>query len=117
MATWQCIQSCGACCFLAPADRPDLEEYLTADQLDAYLSLVGSDGWCINYDKTNRTCTIYDDRPDFCRVTPETFTAMFGVDPEDLDEFAIACCQEHIRDIYGDPSAELNRFNQSIGAP
>ena len=117
MATWQCIRSCGACCFLAPGDRPDLEEYLTSEQLNEYLSLVGADGWCVNYDKTHRTCTIYEERPAFCRVTPETFEAMFGVAAEDLDEFAIACCQEHIRDIYGDQSDELIRFNQTVGSP
>ena len=77
---------------------------------------MGADGWCINYDKVNRTCTIYPERPDFCRVNPETFDAMFGVAPEDLDDFAIACCQEHIRDIYGEQSAELDRFNQTVGA-
>lgn len=116
MATWQCIQSCGACCFLAPEDRPDLDQYLTPDQLHHYRQLVGDDGWCINYDKSTRICTIYDERPEFCRVTAPTFEAMFGVAPEDLDEFAIACCQEHIKDIYGEQSTELARFNQTVGA-
>jgi Fe-S-cluster containining protein len=116
MATWQCISSCGACCHLAPQDRPDLPDYLTPAQLGQYLALVGEDGWCINYDKATRTCLIYNDRPDFCRVTPATFEAMFGVSPDDLDEFAIACCQDHIRDIYGEQSTELARFNQAVGA-
>ena len=117
MATWQCISSCGACCHLAPQDRPDLPDYLMPAQLEQYLALVGEDGWCVNYDKTTRTCLIYDDRPDFCRVTPATFEAMFGVNPNNLDEFAIACCQDHIRDIYGERSTELARFNQAVGAP
>jgi len=115
MATWQCIQFCGACCFLAPDDRPDLADYLTPDQLTHYMELVGPDGWCINYDKDQRTCSIYHNRPDFCRVTPETFEAMFGVPPKALDEFAIACCQEHIKDIYGEQSTELSRFNRTVG--
>lgn len=115
MATWQCVQSCGACCFLAPDDRPELSDYLAPDQLELYLSLVGVDGWCINYDQVNRICTIYNDRPDFCRVTPATFEAMFGTAPEELDEFAIACCQEHIQDMYGTQSDELHRFNQVVG--
>jgi Fe-S-cluster containining protein len=117
MATWQCIQSCGACCFLAPDDRPDLAEYLTPEQLAHYLSLVGGDGWCINYDQDKRICKIYADRPDFCRVTPSTFEAMFEVSPSELDEFAIACCQEHIQDIYGPQSDELQRYNQAVQGP
>jgi uncharacterized protein len=115
MATWQCVKSCGACCYLAPDERPDLEAYLTPDQLALYLSLVGSDGWCIHYDPGDRRCTIYPDRPDFCRVTASTFETMFAIPPEDLDEFAIDCCQEHIADIYGADSPEMDRFNQAVG--
>ncbi|MDP5018463.1 MAG: YkgJ family cysteine cluster protein, partial [Dolichospermum sp.] len=48
MATWQCISQCGACCNLTPADRPDLEEYLTPPDLELYLSMVGEGGWCVN---------------------------------------------------------------------
>lgn len=115
MATWQCVKSCGACCYLAPDERPDLDEYLTPDQLALYLSLVGPGGWCIHYDPQERLCTVYDQRPDFCRVTPATFETMFDVQPPDLDEFAIDCCQEHISDIYGDASPEMERFNQAVG--
>ncbi|MGF1567698.1 MAG: YkgJ family cysteine cluster protein [Nodosilinea sp.] len=115
MATWQCVKACGACCFLAPNERPDLEEYLNPAQLELYLSLVGDDGWCIHYDKGDRTCTIYPDRPEFCRVTAATFETMFDVAPAELNDFAIDCCQEHIEDIYGDPSLELERFNQAVG--
>jgi hypothetical protein len=117
MATWQCVNGCGACCYLAPQERPDLAEYLTPAQLTLYLELVGADGWCVHYDKTQRICTIYADRPDFCRVTPTTFKTMFGVNAEELNEFAIDCCQEHIRDIYGDQSTEMKRFKQAVGAP
>jgi Fe-S-cluster containining protein len=115
MATWQCIKACGACCFLAPDDRPDLENYLTPEQLTLYLSLVGPDGWCIHYNKENRSCRIYEDRPEFCRVTAATFEAMFDIAREDLSDFAIECCQEHIQDIYGENSPEMQRFNQSVG--
>ncbi|MEO1068097.1 MAG: YkgJ family cysteine cluster protein [Cyanobacteria bacterium J06638_6] len=115
MATWQCVKSCGACCFLAPAERPDLEAYLTPEQLTLYLSLVGEDGWCIHYDVGQRLCTIYPDRPSFCRVTADTFEAMFGIDNHELDDFAIDCCQEHIADIYGDSSPEMSRFEQAVG--
>lgn len=115
MATWQCVKSCGACCFLEPGERPDLDEYLTPAQLELYLSLVGEDGWCIHYNQGDRTCTIYNDRPDFCRVTTATFTAMFDIAPEELNEFAIDCCQEHIDDIYGEDSPEMQRFDQAVG--
>ncbi|MFZ4640376.1 MAG: YkgJ family cysteine cluster protein [Nodosilinea sp.] len=115
MATWQCVKSCGACCFLAPEERPDLENYLTPDQIDQYMSLVGPEGWCIHYDSGQRLCTIYNHRPDFCRVTAKTFKAMFDVEVEDLNDFAIACCQEHIGDIYGEDSREMERFNQTAG--
>lgn len=32
------------------------------------MSMVGEDGWCINYDREARACSIYNERPDFCRV-------------------------------------------------
>jgi len=115
MATWQCVKSCGACCFLAPDERPDLDSYLTPDQLALYLSMVGEDGWCIHYNAGDRLCTIYPDRPSFCRVTFDTFETMFGIAADELDDFAIDCCQEHIADIYGEPSPEMERFNQAVG--
>lgn len=114
MANWQCIQRCGACCHLEPRDRPDLDAYLTPEELSHYLSLVGEGGWCIHYDAATRRCSIYETRPQFCRVQADTFERMFGVPPEALDEFAIACCQEQIRGVYGDPSPELQRFTEAI---
>lgn len=110
MAHWRCLQGCGACCNLTPGDRPDLGEYLTPEELDIYLSLVGEDGWCVNYDQAERLCTIYEDRPGFCRVRPDTFTKMFGIPPADFDEFAIACCEQQIEGVYGPRSQELERF-------
>jgi hypothetical protein len=100
---------------LTPDERPDLEEYLTPEQLSLYLSLVGEDGWCIHYNASDRACTIYDHRPDFCRVTPATFEAMFGIAPEDFNEFAIDCCQQHIGDLYGEDSPEMERFERAVG--
>jgi len=114
MATWQCINNCGACCHLEPRDRPDLAEYLTPEELQQYLSMVGHDGWCIHFDHLNRQCAIYEKRPRFCRVEPDTFFDMFGVQPEELDDFAIACCEENIQSIYGDRSLEQLRFQKAI---
>jgi hypothetical protein len=115
VATWQCVKRCGACCHLDPADRPDLEDYLTPDELELYLSLVGDDGWCINYDQTSRECRIYDERPRFCRVQVDVFQDLYGIEPEDMNDFAIACCQQQIEGVYGDGSPELMRFNQTVG--
>lgn len=115
MATWHCMKQCGACCNLDPRDRPDLEDYLTPDELALYLGMVGENGWCVNYDPFNRECRIYEDRPRFCRVTPETFQNMYGIEPDQLDEFAIACCHDQIEGVYGDRSLELLRFEREVG--
>jgi Fe-S-cluster containining protein len=115
MATWQCVKQCGACCHLDPTERPDLEDYLTPEELGLYLSMVGEDGWCVNFDHETRECMIYDDRPRFCRVQVDTFEDMFGVEAEELNDFAIDCCHQHIESIYGDRSLEMIRFNQAVG--
>jgi hypothetical protein len=115
MSTWCCVKQCGACCYLEPSERPDLDIYLTTAQLEQYLSLVGDDGWCINFDPTDRACRIYDSRPRFCRVEPETFQEMFAIPPDELNDFAIDCCHEQIEDVYGDRSLEMIRFDREIG--
>jgi uncharacterized protein len=115
MATWQCVKNCGACCNLTPSDRPDLEYYLTPPELEQYLSMVGADGWCINFNHETRECNIYEDRPMFCRVEEETFVDMFGIEPEELNDFAIDCCRQQIESNYGDRSLEMIRFNLAVG--
>lgn len=111
---WQCVSGCGACCNLAPEERPDLEEYLSKEELTMYLSMVGEDGWCINYSHEERKCQIYEQRPRFCRVQPDTFESMFGVETDDFNEFAIACCTEQISGVYGVTSPELESYEQAI---
>jgi uncharacterized protein len=115
MATWQCIKQCGACCHLDPADRPDLEEYLSPEELGLYLSMVGEGGWCVNLDQETRECTIYANRPRFCRVEAEIFQDMYGIEPEELNDFAIDCCRQQIEAVYGDRSLEQIRFDQAVG--
>ncbi|NJL69755.1 MAG: YkgJ family cysteine cluster protein [Microcoleus sp. SM1_3_4] len=115
MATWRCVKNCGACCYLDPTERPDLDEYLTPEELEHYLSLVGEDGWCINFDKETRECGIYADRPRFCRVDAQVFQDMYGIEPEELNDFAIDCCTEHIEDLYGERSLESIRFKSEVG--
>ena len=111
---WQCISGCGACCNLSPDDRPDLAQYLSSEELELYLSMVGEDGWCINYDRDNRKCQIYDERPRFCRVQPDNFEQMYGIEGEEFDEFAIACCQQQIMGVYGIDSPELERYDNAV---
>ncbi len=111
---WQCISGCGACCNLAPEDRPDLARYLSSEELERYMSMVGADGWCINYDHESRKCQIYEQRPRFCRVQPDNFESMYGVAETEFNEFAIACCQQQITGVYGEDSEELKSYDQAI---
>lgn len=108
---WACVSNCGACCKLGPMEeRPDLQTYLTPEELETYVSMVGADSWCVNYDKEQRMCKIYDSRPEFCRVEPAKFKKMFDVEQEDLNDFCRFCCEEQITDSYGEDSPEMIRF-------
>lgn len=115
MPTWRCVQHCGACCHLDPTDRPDLAIYLSPEELALYLSMVGEDGWCINFDQSSRQCQIYSERPRFCRVQTEVFQDLYGIEPEEINDFAIDCCRQQIEGVYGDRSLEMIRFDQEIG--
>lgn len=112
--TWLCVENCGACCNLTPEDRPDLAEYLTPTELKTYLEMVGEDGWCINLDRETRRCTIYADRPRFCRVQPDSFQDMYGVEKAEFNDFAIACCRAQIAGVYGDASSEMKQYNRQL---
>ncbi|XP_059595075.1 uncharacterized protein LOC100243090 isoform X2 [Vitis vinifera] len=59
--TWQCIQGCGACCKLDKGPSFATPEEIFDDPSDVklYRSMVGPDGWCIHYEKSTRTCSIY----------------------------------------------------------
>jgi len=115
MGNWRCVKQCGACCHLDPADRPDLDQYLSSEELHLYLSMVGEDGWCVNFDKMTRECGIYDDRPRFCRVQPDVFEDLYGVEVAELNDFAIDCCRQQIEGVYGDRSLEMLRFDGEVG--
>lgn len=114
MATWRCVKQCGACCHLDPGERPGIEEYLSLEELTLYLGMVGEGGWCVNFDHDKRECRIYEDRPRFCRVDAEVFEDMFGVAPQELNDFAIDCCRQQIEGVYGDSSLEMLRFDQEV---
>ena len=80
---WSCMDHCGACCRLAPDERPEALEALSPEQQEIYLSMVGPDGWCLHFDTGSRRCRIYDTRPDFCRVS--SLCSLFGVDDAEPD--------------------------------
>ncbi|MDJ0897350.1 MAG: YkgJ family cysteine cluster protein [Xenococcus sp. MO_188.B8] len=111
---WRCVENCGACCHLDPQDRPDLAEYLSTEELELYLSLVGEDGWCVNFDHQTRKCNIYEQRPRFCRVQPDIFQDMYEIAITEFNNFAIACCRQQITGVYGEDSPEIDRYNQAI---
>jgi Fe-S-cluster containining protein len=61
-----------------------------------------------------RKCKIYEQRPRFCRVLPETFADMFGIKPEEFNDFAIDCCCQQISAVYGDESQEMQRYESEV---
>ena len=95
-------------------------EALDADQRELYLSMVGSDGWCIHFDTGGRRCRIYDQRPDFCRV--ENLMSLFGspnqgeaaLEVQAANELAISCCKQQIRSEYGGRGRVMRRFLRAI---
>ena len=109
--SWQCIHQCGACCRLCPEERGEALAALSENQRTKYLSMVGDDGWCIHYDSGGQRCTIYSDRPDFCRVSE--LGALFDIPTDDIDSFAIACCRQQIRATHGGRSGVMRRFNRA----
>jgi Fe-S-cluster containining protein len=114
MREWRCLNNCGACCHLDPSDRPDLETYLSPAELELYLSMVGKDGWCINFNHQTRQCNIYERRPLFCRVKPDLFKQMYGVSKQEFNDFAIACCHQQIEGVYGRKSEEMKNYRRLL---
>jgi hypothetical protein len=48
-------------------------------------------------------------------VESEVFLEMYGIEPEELNDFAIDCCRQQIEGVYGLRSLEIIRFNQAVG--
>ncbi|XP_059667768.1 uncharacterized protein LOC132313122 [Cornus florida] len=113
---WQCVQGCGACCKLDKGPSFATPEEIFDDPLDVrlYRSLIGPDGWCIHYKKSTRTCSIYSDRPYFCRVEPDIFQELYGIDKKRFNKEACSCCRDTIKEVYGSKSKELDNFNHTI---
>lgn len=114
---WRCATGCGACCKLDKGPEFPTPDEIFADhpdQLQLYKGMIGPDGWCTNYDKSNRTCNIYQDRPFFCRVEPKVFDEFFGVPRNRFDREACSACVDNIKMVYGEDSAELVNFKHVI---
>ena len=108
-AKWSCSDNCGACCKLDPAQRQEALGALSQKDQAIYLSMVAKDGWCRHFDKVYRKCTIYNNRPSFCDAK-KTFSHNFQVGNGNFDQFAISCCKQQIRYLYGGRSIEMKNF-------
>ncbi|KAK7345633.1 hypothetical protein VNO77_16241 [Canavalia gladiata] len=113
---WHCVEGCGACCKLQKGPSfPSPEEIFTdPSDVQLYKSLIGPDGWCIHYEKSTRKCSIYSERPYFCRAEPEVFKSLFGVEEKKFQKEACSFCRDTIKALYGPNSKELCNFNNSI---
>ncbi|XP_038720532.1 uncharacterized protein LOC120013010 [Tripterygium wilfordii] len=113
---WSCVKGCGACCKLAKGYSFATPEEIFTDpkDIELYRSLVGADGWCVHYQKNTRTCSIYSDRPYFCRVEPNVFNSLYGIDEQKFNKEACSGCRDTIKAVYGSHSEELDNFNRSI---
>ncbi|KAI5395460.1 hypothetical protein KIW84_061870 [Lathyrus oleraceus] len=113
---WHCVEGCGACCKLQKGPSyPSPEEIFTnTSDVELYNSLIGPDGWCIHYEKSTRKCSIYSDRPYFCRAEPEVFKSLFGVKEKNFNKEACSSCRDSIKAVYGSNSKELHSFDKSI---
>ncbi|KAL0545036.1 hypothetical protein IC582_020174 [Cucumis melo] len=112
---WQCIEGCGACCKLAKGTSfasPE-EIFQNTSDIELYKSLIGVDGWCIHYEKTTRKCSIYADRPYFCRVESPVFEKLYGIKENKFNKAACSC-RDTIKAIYGFSSKELENFNKAV---
>ncbi|KAL0826659.1 hypothetical protein Bca101_050336 [Brassica carinata] len=79
--TWQCIESCGACCKLAKGfafATPD-EIFDDPDDVELFRSMI--------------------DRPYFCRVEPEVFKTFYGIEEKKFNKEACSCCIDTIKTI------------------
>lgn len=112
------MANCGACCKLGDYDEEVLRDMLrTETDVVEYLGMIGADGWCKWFDSVSRKCTKYEDRPFFCRATPEVFEDLYGVPNVEFDEFAKECCEYHIGNVYGEESHESQRYQAFKDSP
>ncbi|KAM1094567.1 hypothetical protein ACFX2B_009426 [Malus domestica] len=113
---WQCVEGCGACCKLdkGPSFATPEEIFTIPSDIELYRSMVGEDGWCVNFDKSTRKCSIYDERPYFCRVEAEVFHSLYGFSEKKFNKEACRSCRDTIKSVYGPHSKELVNFNSAV---
>ena len=97
MKSWTCIERCGACCKLDLNNRENIYEILSEKDIEII---------------KNMKCTIYSERPHFCMVNK--FSKKFEEYFKTGDEFLIKCCKQHISEIYGKKSMQMNKFKNEI---
>ncbi len=112
MRSWTCIEKCGACCRIDLKSRKNITNILSNQDIELIESMTQKDGWCRYLDKKEMKCTIYENRPHFCKVSQ--FSMKFKEYKKFGDNFLINCCKEHISSIYGKKSNEMDRFKQEI---
>ena len=112
MKSWTCIDNCGACCKFDLDNRKNLGAILTSEDIALIESMTLKDGWCKNFDKSNKKCLIYKDRPYFCRV--DQFSKEFKEYFKSGDKFLIDCCKQHISSNYGNKSTVMKNYNRAI---
>ncbi|XP_057972069.1 uncharacterized protein LOC131160418 [Malania oleifera] len=112
---WKCVEGCGACCKLdkGPAFATPEEIFHDPSDVQLFRSLIGPDGWCVHFEKSTRRCSIYADRPYFCRVEPDIFKNLYGIEKKKFNKEACSCCRDTIKAIYGSQSIELDNFNRA----
>ena len=111
MKSWCCIENCGACCKFDLNEREDLTNKLSFEDYNLIKSMTLKDGWCIHFDKSEKKCLIYENRPHFCRV--EKFSTSFKGYLKNGDRFLIECCKQHIRSVYGNKSEQMKNYKTS----
>lgn len=112
---WKCMKQCGACCKLGEFEEDVLYDMLQSEKdVEEYLGMIRSDGWCKYFNFDTRQCNCYDTRPRFCRATPDNFEELYGVEKKQFDQFAISCCEFHIANTYGEDSVESYEFDDFL---
>ncbi|KAK9920765.1 hypothetical protein M0R45_029311 [Rubus argutus] len=113
---WQCVEGCGACCKLdkGPSFATPEEIFTDPADIELYRSMVGPDGWCVHFEKGTRKCSIYNDRPYFCRVEADVFDKLYGISKKKFNMEACRSCTDTIKSVYGPYSKELENYNRTV---
>jgi len=99
--------NCGVCCtetemLLSKKDIKRLEKKGFSQNLfvqydhQGYAQLKNCDGYCVFYDRKNRQCSVYADRPAGCRVYPVILDEEAGIILDDICEArnSITCSEK-----------------------